>query len=335
METAVDETMDQVTHYNPLFDMSLSRSERYSFQHDDLKPAPSRRHWSFTVIIIWVILQTALDAFLIYKVVLGLSPAPQSSYHHSDNDLDLNLLIQNNSQEANSLRSHLWVLQNQVKSLCGEEGQLQRLRADLNLLNTSNHNLENKLTNIRIKTGPPGTNGLPGQQGPKGERGPKDLLYHGSHFGRFSLASPWAATLWWWRGLSVQMIRGAMLSGASCPWQGHPRQQVRDAGLQGPTLEPGLEVGHNGEHLVAGLLPMDPGPAQPEEETLFPPPMGPPLVGGAKGAECSVGWVLAEGRSTGGPIHETLGLIGHRHSGFESVTSSDWPFWMLEIHWRM
>uniref|UniRef100_A0A3B5MF45 SRCR domain-containing protein n=1 Tax=Xiphophorus couchianus TaxID=32473 RepID=A0A3B5MF45_9TELE len=157
METAVDKTMDQVTHYNPLFDMSLSRSERYSFQHDDLKPAPSRRHWSFTVIIIWVILQTALDAFLIYKVVLGASPEPQSpTSHHSalcNNDLDLNLLIHNNSQEANSLRSHLRVLQNQVKSLCGEEGQLQRLRADLNLLNTSNHNLENKLTNIQIKTG--------------------------------------------------------------------------------------------------------------------------------------------------------------------------------------
>ncbi|XP_005813564.1 macrophage receptor MARCO [Xiphophorus maculatus] len=177
MEIAVDKTMDQVTHYNPLFDMSLSRSERYSFQHDDLKPAPSRRHWSFTVIIIWVILQTALDAFLIYKVVLGVSPEPQSpTSHHSalsNNDLDLNLLIHNNSQEANNLRSHLRVLQNQVKSLCGEEGQLQRLRADLNLLNTSNHNLENKLTNIQIKTGPPGTNGVPGLQGPKGERGPK------------------------------------------------------------------------------------------------------------------------------------------------------------------
>ncbi|XP_054878375.1 macrophage receptor MARCO [Poeciliopsis prolifica] len=177
METAVDETMDQVTHYNPLFDVSLSRSERYSFQQDDLKAAPSRRQWSFTMIIICVILQTALDAFLIYKVVLEASPASQrGTSHHSflsDIDLDLDLLIQNSSQEAQSLKSHFWLLHNQVKSLCGEEGQLQRFRAELNWLNTSNQNLENKLTNIQIKTGPPGPTGRPGQQGPKGERGPK------------------------------------------------------------------------------------------------------------------------------------------------------------------
>ncbi|KAM4731059.1 uncharacterized protein marco [Anableps anableps] len=179
METAVDESMDQVTHYNPLFDMSLSRSDRDSFQHDDLKPSPPKRQWSFTVIIIYVILQTALDVFLIYKVVLldstPASPASQraTSDHSSLGDPDFNLLIHNNSQETKNLRSHLLVLQNQVKSLCAEEGQLQRLRADLNLLNTSNHNLESKLTNIKLKAGPPGTNGLPGQQGPKGERGPK------------------------------------------------------------------------------------------------------------------------------------------------------------------
>ena len=32
------------------------------------------------------------------------------------------------------------------------------------------------------------------------------------------------ATLPWWRGLGALMILGAMLSGAICPWQGHPRQ---------------------------------------------------------------------------------------------------------------
>ncbi|KAK5623591.1 hypothetical protein CRENBAI_011586 [Crenichthys baileyi] len=184
METAVDETMDQVTHYNPLFDLSLSRSDRYNFQHDDLKPARSMRQWSFTVIIIYVILHTALDVFLIYKVLmLDPSPANPASQNktsdHSflgDNKFDVNLLIHNNSRETKNLKSHLLVLQNQVKRLCGKEGQLQRLSAELDLLNTSNHNLENKLTTIRLKTGPPGpagTKGLPGQQGPKGERGPK------------------------------------------------------------------------------------------------------------------------------------------------------------------
>ncbi|XP_047225760.1 macrophage receptor MARCO isoform X2 [Girardinichthys multiradiatus] len=176
METAVDETMDQVTYYNPLFDISLNRSDRYNFQHDDLKPARSRRQWSFIVIIIYVILHTALDVFLIYKA----NPASQKkTSDHSflgDSNLDLNLLIHNNSRETKNLKSQLLVLQNQVKRLCGEEGQLQRLSAELDLLNTSNHNLENKLTTITLKTGPPGpagTKGLPGQQGPKGERGPK------------------------------------------------------------------------------------------------------------------------------------------------------------------
>ncbi|MEQ2269109.1 hypothetical protein XENORESO_022126, partial [Xenotaenia resolanae] len=176
--------MDQVTHYNPLFDISLSRSDRYNVQHDDLKPARSRRQWSFTVIIIYVILHTALDVFLIYKVLmLDPSPANPASQKKTsdpsflgDSNLDLNLLIHNNSRETKNLKSQLLVLQNQVKRLCGEEGQLQRLSAELDLLNTSNHNLENKLTTIRLKTGPPGpagTKGLPGQQGPKGERGPK------------------------------------------------------------------------------------------------------------------------------------------------------------------
>lgn len=138
------------------------------------------------MIIIYVILQTGLDAFLIYKVVmLDSTPASGASQHSSlgVNDWDLNVLY-NNSQETKNLRSHLWVLQNQVVSLCGKEGQLQRLMADLNLLNISNHNLENKLTTIRLKTGRPGANGkpgIPGLQGPKGERGIKgDTGVHGS-----------------------------------------------------------------------------------------------------------------------------------------------------------
>uniref|UniRef100_A0A3Q2QXV8 Macrophage receptor MARCO n=1 Tax=Fundulus heteroclitus TaxID=8078 RepID=A0A3Q2QXV8_FUNHE len=178
METAVDEKMEQGTHYNPLFDMSLSRSNHYSFQHDDLKPARPRRQWTFAVIIICVILQTALDVFLIYKVLMMDSTQASNAAERRTSDRsslgdNLNLLIYNNSQETKNLRSHLLDLENQLGSLCGEEGELQKLRADLDLLNTSSHNLENT---IRLKTGPPGppgTNGLPGQQGLKGERGPK------------------------------------------------------------------------------------------------------------------------------------------------------------------
>ncbi|MED6288809.1 hypothetical protein CHARACLAT_030125 [Characodon lateralis] len=76
-----------------------------------------------------------------------------------------------------------------------------------------------------------------------------------------------------------------------------------DAGHWGPTLEPGLEVGHAGERLVAGLSPMEPGQAQPEEETWVPLPMGSPPVVEAKGVGCSEVWVMAEGQDLGGLIH--------------------------------
>ncbi|XP_047244451.1 uncharacterized protein LOC124882240 isoform X2 [Girardinichthys multiradiatus] len=65
---------------------------------------------------------------------------------------------------------------------------------------------------------------------------------------------------------------------------------------RGPTLEPGLEVGHAGVCLVVGLSSMGPGRAKPEEETWVPLQMGSPPVGGAKGVGCIVVWVAAEGR---------------------------------------
>ncbi|XP_043966940.1 methylcrotonoyl-CoA carboxylase beta chain, mitochondrial [Gambusia affinis] len=49
-------------------------------------------------------------------------------------------------------------------------------------------------------------------------------------------------------------------------------------GHQYPTLEPGLAVGHVGERLMAGLLRMETGWAQPEEETWVFLPMGSPPV---------------------------------------------------------
>ncbi|MEQ2284821.1 hypothetical protein AMECASPLE_025457 [Ameca splendens] len=75
-----------------------------------------------------------------------------------------------------------------------------------------------------------------------------------------------------------------------------------NAGHRGPTLEPGLEVGHAGERLVAGLSPMEPGRPQPEEETWVSLPMGSPPVGGAKGVGCNVVWVAAEGGDLSGLI---------------------------------
>ncbi|TWW73734.1 hypothetical protein D4764_15G0011300, partial [Takifugu flavidus] len=54
-----------------------------------------------------------------------------------------------------------------------------------------------------------------------------------------------------------------------------------------------LGVGHVGERLVAGPLPMESGRAQPEEATWNPLPVGSPPAGGAKGVGCIVFWLSA------------------------------------------
>ena len=56
-----------------------------------------------------------------------------------------------------------------------------------------------------------------------------------------------------------------------------------DVGYQGPLLESGLGAGLDSDCLVAGLLPMGSGWAQPEEITWDPLLMGSPPAGGAKG----------------------------------------------------
>uniref|UniRef100_A0A8C4IF88 Macrophage receptor with collagenous structure n=1 Tax=Dicentrarchus labrax TaxID=13489 RepID=A0A8C4IF88_DICLA len=182
MDTSVDRV--SYTQSNPLFDMSLSRTDLYSFQPDDLKPARPRRQWCFYVIVIYLILQTALNAFLIYKVFTLESSLykprleKQTSNHILDgdqSDASLQTLIHNNTQEAKTLRGDLRALQSQVKSLCGEEGQLDRLRSDLSLLNTSTVNLEGKLSTASLKPGlpgPPGRDGRPGEKGDAGVAGP-------------------------------------------------------------------------------------------------------------------------------------------------------------------
>nr|XP_020462144.1 macrophage receptor MARCO [Monopterus albus] len=184
METSLDETMDRVsyTQTNPLFDMSVSKSDLYHFQPDDLKPARPKQRWCFSMIVLYIILQTALNAFLLYKVFSMESSLSKLSSEKlmslplggGQGDGSLQTLVHNNSQEARSLRDHLGVLQSKVNSLCGEEGQLDRLRADFGLLNRSTYNLEGKLTTISLKPGPPGpqgANGLPGLTGHPGERG--------------------------------------------------------------------------------------------------------------------------------------------------------------------
>uniref|UniRef100_UPI0037E7ECD9 macrophage receptor MARCO n=1 Tax=Semicossyphus pulcher TaxID=241346 RepID=UPI0037E7ECD9 len=183
METSADWGGNRVSHTqtNPLFGMSLSRSDLYSFQPEDLRPAKPRRPWCLYVIVVYLILQTALNAFLIYKVFTleSLLSNPrlekQTSNHipgdRAQGDDNLQTLLRNNSQETKTLKGRLGALQSQVNSLCGEEGQIHRLSSDLNLLNTSTHKLEGKLTSISLKPGPPGPAGQPGHAGEKGVKG--------------------------------------------------------------------------------------------------------------------------------------------------------------------
>ncbi|XP_060944494.1 macrophage receptor MARCO [Limanda limanda] len=175
--------MDRVsyTQNNPLFGITLSRSDLSSFQPVDPKPARPRRQWCFNVVVVYLILQTALNAFLLYKVFTlesSLSGARMEKLKgdhigpDGDQHEDFKTLIHNNSQETKTL----WALQNQLNSLCGEDGQLDMLRADLSLLNISTRNLEAKMTTINLKPGPPGspgTDGLPGHPGGPGEMGLK------------------------------------------------------------------------------------------------------------------------------------------------------------------
>ncbi|XP_013881582.1 macrophage receptor MARCO [Austrofundulus limnaeus] len=179
METEVDGPVSQVSHYNPLFDMSLNKNDFYNFEPDDLKPEKPRRNWCTYLFIVYIVLQTAFDAFFIYKVfVLDSSHRDPTSQklqfnHISLGDDDLQILLQNNSLETKTVRTHLWTLQSQVTSLCGKEGQLEKLKAELNLLNATNQMLQSKLNSISLQSGPPGSNGHPGLPGRPGEKGLK------------------------------------------------------------------------------------------------------------------------------------------------------------------
>ncbi|XP_042351103.1 macrophage receptor MARCO isoform X2 [Plectropomus leopardus] len=147
MESSVDHV--SCTQTNPLFDLSFSRSDLYSFQPDVSS------------------LQSFLSNPRLEKLTSNHIPEGGEM-----EDVNIQTLVYNNSQEAKTLRSHLWALKSQVTSLCGEEGQLGHLKSDLKLLNNSAHKLEGKLTNISLTAGLPGA---PGTNGPKGEPGDRGL----------------------------------------------------------------------------------------------------------------------------------------------------------------
>ncbi|KAM6969969.1 uncharacterized protein marco [Aplochiton taeniatus] len=164
---------------NPLFDqdeMSLGRSDLYNVQGNDLKKYRGGNRLLHFVVV-YLALLTGLNAFVLYKVftfehATSLSTAERLSYHKPMNGEqdDLQTLIQNTSLETKSMRGHLGALQSQVNSLCGDEGQIGKLRLDLGMVNASTHLLEGKLATIALR---PGAQGLSGPSGPSGLQGPQ------------------------------------------------------------------------------------------------------------------------------------------------------------------
>uniref|UniRef100_A0A668A3S6 SRCR domain-containing protein n=1 Tax=Myripristis murdjan TaxID=586833 RepID=A0A668A3S6_9TELE len=136
---------------------------QFSLSISDVKPQKPKRQWCLNVIVVYLILQTGVNAFLLYKV-LTPSSASESVKEKvtSTNDIslggeqdnaDLPALISNNSQEIKTLKGYLWTMQSKVSSICGDDGQLVRLRNDLSSVNTSTYILEDKLAAISLKTG--------------------------------------------------------------------------------------------------------------------------------------------------------------------------------------
>uniref|UniRef100_A0A673YXV4 Macrophage receptor with collagenous structure n=1 Tax=Salmo trutta TaxID=8032 RepID=A0A673YXV4_SALTR len=189
METSVERGEDHISSFyqsNPLLDldMKLSRTDMYTFQSSDLKPAKARgAQRCLNVIVVYLILLTALNAFLLYKVFSKESCCFSSSGSRTtaltgihiplgtDQEEDLHTLARNTSLESNSLRGDLGRLQTQVSSLCGEDGQLGQLRTDLGVINASTTLLQDTVNALRFLKGPRGVSGATGARGEKGDTG--------------------------------------------------------------------------------------------------------------------------------------------------------------------
>ncbi|KAM9365708.1 uncharacterized protein marco [Pholidichthys leucotaenia] len=302
MAVSLDRTKGQVsyTQTNPLFDLSPSGSSSYIFPTDELKPAKPRRHWCSYVIGIYLILQTALNAFLLYKVFMLESSLdiPKSLKSQTQyiplHDDDVISLIHNNSQETKTMKGNLRALQNQVHSLCGEEGQLDQLRTDLNLLNSSNLYLKTTLTSLSLKPGPPGAAGQPGHPGPSGARGPKgergDVGPQGPKGAGGLKGEPGAAGETGPRGPAGD--QGLAAKGQ----KGEPGAagQKGDRGPPGPSGPKG-SPGMKGDSGSIGLM-GPPGPRGPPGYNGTEGPPGPPGARGESGRELMVRLVPGNNR---------------------------------------
>ena len=67
--------------------------------------------------------------------------------------VDLPMMVHNISLETRSMKGQLGTLKTQISSLCGEEGQLGKLKAELGIVNASTHLLQDKFETLSRKAG--------------------------------------------------------------------------------------------------------------------------------------------------------------------------------------
>ncbi|KAK2849930.1 hypothetical protein Q7C36_008713 [Tachysurus vachellii] len=166
METALNENQDTIfCKENPLYgaEMNFSSSGRYDFQTNDVKPRKSSGKVCSVTVIVFLLLLLGLNGFLTYKVFT------LEAWVHSE--------LKKKQNEESALKqesSHLD--QHCLYNLCGDEKGLESLMSQMNLLNSSAHQLQNQVDNISQEKalpgppGPPGSPGLMGLQGPPGAK---------------------------------------------------------------------------------------------------------------------------------------------------------------------
>ncbi|KAG5851751.1 hypothetical protein ANANG_G00055080 [Anguilla anguilla] len=176
MDTAVDKPDGKATIFsqdNPHYDldMRLNRADHFEIESRDFKKMerekPGGRKKCLAFIVTYLILLTALNSFLLYKVL-----TLQSELHRIAHGGKTAPPLRNASLETASLRESLGTLEARVDVLCGGPGGLGQLRAELGAVNASTALLQHRLLDLNSKPGPPGT---PGPRGPKGDSGTKGV----------------------------------------------------------------------------------------------------------------------------------------------------------------
>ncbi|KAL1268276.1 hypothetical protein QQF64_033639 [Cirrhinus molitorella] len=172
METDIDQTDGKASvfcHTNPLYDntMKLYEADRYDFQHSELKTKkPAKSSHCIPVFILFFLLLTGLNSFLAYKV---FTLEAWVHTHCTSADAKTEESITAEGFKLGSYQSD----KECFSDLCGNDGTLENLKAQINQLNIS---AERTMVCPPGPPGPPGSpgrSGLPGLPGTPGITGQK------------------------------------------------------------------------------------------------------------------------------------------------------------------